>query len=313
MSPKQKRKITVIDGGVRLLPQDIKELKKLGEVSIYFDQPRDQQVRDRLQKTNIVVFDHYPMPATAIAAAPRLEMICIAGSGYDGRVDLEACRRRIITVCNAPDYATESVAQHTIGLMLNAARWISTADRDIRQHQWKPGKYKGVELQRKTLGIIGHGKIGSRVAEIAKKGLGMNVISVNSKSSRQELEILLEQSDVLSLHVPINEKTRGMLGKKEFRLMKPGIILVNTARGKIIAMEVLLDNLSSGKVFAAGLDVFPEEPLPPEHPVRLYPNVIIIPHIASHTKEAERRLSQTILDNVSHFLNGHPINVVNEP
>lgn len=303
-------RVVSVDDGVRLLPEDQESLRQVAMLEVYGDRPTPEEAAKRIKDASIAIFDWVPMTAVIIAQAKNLRLICVAGTGCQGRVDLGECQRRNITVCNAPDYATEAVAEHAVGLMLNAAHRISTADRGIRQEKWQLNAYKGIELWGKTLGIVGHGKIGRRVAGIAKEGLDMNVISVNSKSSRREFETLLKQSDVISLHVPVNEKTRGMLGKKEFRLMKPGVIIVNTARGTNIEMEALIENLRSGKVFATGLDVFPEEPLPAADQLTSFPNVILTPHIASLTSEAETKISRTIKDNIINFIKGNPINVV---
>ncbi len=166
------------------------------------------------------------------------------------------------------------------------------------------------ELHEKTIGIIGYGRIGKRVGEIAEKGFGMKILFANSSTSREEFENLLKTSDVISINAPLNEKTKGLIGIKEFNLMKTGIVIVNTGRGAIIDEIAFAKSLKSDKVSAAGLDVLKDEPMNLKSPLFSFPNVVITPHIAFNTKESTKRLSKIVTDNIINFLEGHPANVV---
>lgn len=302
--------VVCIDGGVRLLPDDQRLIEQVALVRRYGGNPSQVEVVERVADADALVLDWAPLIAPSVLDAAReLKLICVAGTGYDGRVNLEACRQRGITVCNAPDFASNDVAEAALGLMIVAAHRLVEADRSVRSGKWDPSRFKGTTLSGKTLGVIGVGRIGSRVAQKAE-ALGMTVLTARSTTPRNQFESLLMASDVLSLHVQLTPMTQGLLGWEEFDLMKQGVIVINTSRGKALKMEALLSNLSNGKVSAAALDVYSEEPLPMNHALLRHPNVIATPHIASHTVEAERRLSETIRENIVNFLNGYPVNVI---
>lgn len=303
-------KIVSVDK-VFLHPEHINELKKLGEVVIYSDVPDEAEGIKRIKHADIVIDNWFEMPATVISAAPKLKLLAVAATGYEW-IDLQQAKKQCITVCNAPGYATEAVAEHTIGLLLAATRLTSPSQSDIRQGTWNPLAYKGKELKGKILGIIGYGAIGRRVAEIAKTGFEMNILYNNSSSSREDLEHLIRESDMISINAPFTDKTKGMIGFKEFELMKPGVIIVNTGRGAVIDEKAFINTLKTGKIFAAGLDVLSDEPMKHTDPLFNFPNVIITPHIAFNTEESEYRCSQIVTDNIKKFLEGHPQNVVSQ-
>lgn len=250
------------------------------------------------------------MPARVITSASRLKMICVAATGYEW-IDIKKAKKKNIVVSNSPGYGTEAVAEHTVGLLLNASRLAFKAGQDIKNGKWDPIIYKGKGLKGKTLGIIGYGSIGRRVAEICQKSFRAKILYANTSTSRKDFEYLLKNSDFISINAPLTEKTKGMLGKKEFSLMKKGVVLVNTGRGAIIQEEVLVDNLKSGKVFAAGLDVLTKEPMDKNDQLFSLSNVIITPHIGFNTEEAEYRLSEIVTQNIKAFLDGRPQNLVN--
>jgi phosphoglycerate dehydrogenase-like enzyme len=301
-------KITLIDT-MFLLPEHVSHLKTLGEFTYFDSIPEDsEEAKDRIRESDIVINFWFGMSKDIINSANNLKLICVASTGYDW-INIEAARKRDIIVCNTPVYC-EPVAEHTIGLMLNAVRLASGAERDIRVGKWMPEKYRGKELKNKTLGIIGYGAIGRRVAEIAIQAFEMRVLYVNSSSTRSEFEKLLKESDVVSIHVPIKEKTRGMVGNVEFNLMREGVVIINTGRGAIIDEKSLIKNLQTGKVFAVGLDTLSQEPMDNNNPLFTFPNVIITPHIAWNTKEADLRLSQGVVENIEAFIKGKPQNVI---
>lgn len=303
-------KIVSVDK-VFLHPEHINELKKLGEVVIYNDVPDEAEGIKRIKHADIVIDNWFEMPATVISAAPKLKLIAVAATGYEW-TDLQQANKQGITVCNAPGYATEAVAEHTMGLLLSATRLTSPSQIDIRRGIWKPTVYKGKELKGKTLGIIGYGTIGRRVAKIAKSGFGMNILYVNSSSSQQDFEHLIRESDMISINAPLTDKTKDMVGSKEFKLMKPGVIIVNTGRGAVIDEEALIKTLKTGKIFAAGLDVLVTEPMKNTDLLFGFPNVVITPHIAFNTEDSEYRCSQIVTENIKKFLEGHPQNVVSQ-
>jgi len=301
-------KIVSVDKVV-IYPEHVRELEKFGEVVIYNDIPDEKEGIKRIKDADIVIDNWYEMPAKVISSAPKLKMICVAATGYEW-VDLNETKKRGIIVSNSPDYSTEAVAEHAIGLLLHSIRKASEAEREIVNGKWTPIKFKGKELRGKTLGIIGYGSIGKRIAEIAKKGFNMKILYINTQSSRTSFEKLLKDSDFISINTPLTKKTKGMISKKEFNLMKKGVSIVNTGRGAVIDEILLINNLKSGKIFAAGIDVFSEEPIEKKHPFFKNPNVTITPHIGFNTEEAEYRLSQIIVDNIKNFVEGHPIHVV---
>jgi glycerate dehydrogenase len=303
-------KIVQIDD-VFLCPEHVERLCRCGELIQYHDVPTDEQGIQRILDADIVIDNWYHLPAEVIGAAAKLKLICVAASGFEW-IDLEAARRRHIAVCNCPGYATEAVAEHTIGLMLAAIRKIHRAATDLGRGLWNPMSeiYRGRELHNRTLGIIGYGNVGQRVGEIAAKGFGMEIIYVNQKSSHQDFKQLLRQSDIISINAPLTNITKEMLGKKEFELMKQGVVIVNTGRGAIIDELVLVENLKSGKVLAAGLDVFVDQPPTPDNQLFNLPNVVATPHIGFSTEEALHRLSETITENIEKFIEGKPQNVV---
>jgi len=180
-------KIVSIDK-VKLLPEHVEELKRYGDVVMYDSAPSgNDEIKNRISDADIVIDNTFEMSKSVLECAPNLKLICVFGTGYNF-VDVETADNRGIVVCNAPGYATESTAEHTFGLILNAVRFASRAERDLRTGVWNPHLYRGVELKNKTLGIIGYGNIGKRVAEIATRGFNMNVQYVNTKSSRNDFE-----------------------------------------------------------------------------------------------------------------------------
>jgi D-3-phosphoglycerate dehydrogenase len=247
-------------------------------------------------------------------AVPRLRVIGRAGVGVDN-IDLEAARQHSVVVVNAPLAATAAVAEHSLALMLSLARRIPQADHSMRQGEWRKKDFKGLELNGKTLGIIGVGRIGAALASRAA-ALGMYPIGFDPLLSPEDirsrgvepvtLEALLQSSDIISLHVPLTADTRGMIGPKEFGLMRPGSHLICAARGGVVDEAALLDALESGRLAGAALDVFQHEPPGATALVR-HPNLICTPHIAAQTVEAQTRAACDIAEEVLAALGGAPL------
>jgi phosphoglycerate dehydrogenase-like enzyme len=253
----------------------------------------------------------------AFAHAPRLRMVSILGTGTDN-VDLVAARRRGITVTNTPGVGAPSVAELTIGLMLAVSRAIPLSDRRLRDGVWQ--HVEGPELAGKTLGLLGLGAIGARVATIAQ-GLGMQVIAWSysndpGRAERLGVELVerdevFHRADVVSVHLRNTPEARGIVGARELGLMKPSAYLINTARGALVDQDALAQALRSGAIAGAGLDVFQEEPLVAErNPFRDLENVVLTPHLGAVTREASARSRAMPVDNIIAFLAGRPANTV---
>lgn len=223
-----------------------------------------------------------------LAACPRLRVISVWGTGTD-HVDLAAANRRGIPVRNTPGVSAVSIAEHTLALLLAVARHIPQADGATRRGEWPRGQ--SVELNGKTCGVIGLGAIGRRFAQLAA-AIGMRVVAWTMHPREVpgiemvELDNLYRTSDVVSVHLRLSPETEGMIGAAQFALMKPGAILLNTARGAIVDEAALVEVLRSGRIAGAGLDVFTVEPLPPRHALTELPNVVLTPHCAGITPEA---------------------------
>lgn len=241
---------------------------------------------------------------------PNLKIIAVAFTGYDS-VDLDYCRENNIAVCNVPAYSTNSVAELTIALAISLLREIPKGNKIIREGQWNLGK-AGNELYGKTVGICGTGTIGIRVAEIFKV-LGCNIIGW-SRTQRKEfidlggkyvdsLNELCESSDILSIHVPVNSETKGLIGEEQLNKMKDTSYLINTARGPIIDEKALIKVLQNRSIAGAGLDVFEIEPISNENPLLKLDNVILTPHIAFKTEEALIRRAEVTIKNINDFEN----------
>jgi phosphoglycerate dehydrogenase-like enzyme len=232
--------------------------------------------------------------------APDLKVIARTGIGHDG-VDIAAATQRGIAVCNTPDGPTISTAEHAITLMLLVAKNVASGQAALRAGTSEDyfAAHRGIELSGKVLGLIGFGRIARHVATIAR-GIGMDVryfdpfvdaADAPAEIVRVEaLDDLLRGADIVSVHVPFNESTRGMFGAESFSSMKSGAVFVNTARGGLVDQEALLAALDSGHIFGAGLDVTSPEPLPPDHPLLARPDVVVTPHIASATAEGKARM-----------------------
>ena len=256
-----------------------------------------------------------------MASSPRLKAVGVHGIGCD-HVDLKAARELGKVVLNTPTALTETVAEMAIALMLSMTRRIVSADKAVRAGEWsrKYGDLKGIEVMGKTVGLIGLGKIGTATARRLKPfGVDLVYYSRTRKEDVEEelgmewmsLEQLLRRSDIISLHVPHSPETYHMLSSAEFEMMKDGVYIVNSARGKIIDQAVLVEALKSGKVAGAALDVFEVEPLPQGDPLASMDNVILAPHLGASSQEAMWRMATQVADGVFKVMNGerpdHPV------
>ncbi len=260
--------------------------------------------------------------AAMMDAAPQLRIIARVGIGVD-TVDILAATARGIVVCNTPDGPTDSTAEHTVAMLLALAKRLKEGDANMARGEWGPlSVLTGTEVRGKTLGIIGMGRIGRRVAEICRIGLRMNVLAYSRSLSEDQaahlhvvaadLETVIASADFLSLHVPSTPETRHLLNRERIARMKRGAYLINMARGPLVDSAALLEAIDSGKLAGAGLDVFDPEPLPQESPLRGHPRIIVTPHTGSNTVEGRTRMEQAALERVLAFFRAdHVPDVVN--
>ncbi|MBC7327375.1 phosphoglycerate dehydrogenase, partial [bacterium] len=249
-----------------------------------------------------------------IEAGEKLKIIGRAGVGVDN-IDVEAATEKGIVVVNSPGGNTRAAAEHTIALMLALARNIPQAHLSLKQGEWKRSKFMGVEIYGKTLGIIGLGRIGREVAKRAQ-GLGMEVIAYDPYISEElaerlniqllDLESLLSKADIVTVHTPLTKETRHLLGEKELRKMKKGAKIINTARGGIIDEQALVKVIEEGILSGAAIDVFEQEPPPPDHPLLKLEQVIVTPHLGASTVEAQEYVAVDVAQQIVNFFKGIP-------
>ena len=296
----------------------LNRLRDLAEVRYFDSLPQNAaELVERIRDADVVVNIRSSCRFTreVFEACPKLRLLSIWGTGTDN-VDLPVAQDRGVAVTNTPGVAASSVAEHALALLLAVAHRILQQDSAVRAGHWPRGD-AGV-LQGKTVGVIGLGAIGKRFAQICR-AIGMRVLAWSFHPKPLDgvelvsLDDLLSTGDVVSLHVRLSDKTEGMIGVREFELIKPGAILINTARGAIIDEPALIHALSTGRLSGAGLDVFSTEPLPASHPITKLPNVVLTPHSAGITPEALEAGLQLAVTNVASFLSGFPSNVVIAP
>lgn len=309
--------IVVVDH-VYLEEEHIRKLQSLGNLKIFKEPPETpDDLKLRIEAADIVIVGWSKLAKDVINSAKKLKMISIWATSCH-YADVQAAKEREIVVTHVPSYATEAVAEHAFALLLAAARRLLSADKHVRKggFDWRP--FGGIELRGKTLGVIGTGSIGCRVAEIAK-AFEMQILGYdkypNMKRAKElgmkyvDLHTLLKESDFISLHVALTSETERLIGKKEFEIMKSGAVIVNTSQGKVIDEEALIKALKSGRVSCAGLDVFEDEPPPKDNPLFELSNAILTPHVGFHTVEAVKRCSDICIDNVVKYLEGSPQNL----
>jgi glycerate dehydrogenase len=319
-------KIIVLDGYVGN-PGDLswEPLERLGNVTVY-PRSKPEEIIERalpgdVLLTNKVVFDR-----KLIEALPNLKFIGVIATGFN-IVDLEAANERGIVVTNVPAYSTASVAQVAIAHLLNMTTHAEHYTREARAGVWSRSidytycSAPFIELDGKTMGIVGLGNIGSTVARIAA-AFGMKVIAFTSKPQEAlpsyitraaSLDEVFSESDAVSLHCPLTANTRGMVDARRLSLMKPTAMLINTSRGPLIVEEDLVYALKNGVIAAAAVDVLCQEPPAADNPLLALDNCYFTPHIGWTSAEARQRLMDVVVNNVRTFMEGHPTNVVNNP
>ena len=307
----------------------ISRLEQVAEPSIWIDEtppPRDILLREVMRADGLLCLLTDVVDAEVMDASVNLRVISNYAVGVDN-IDVKAATARGIAVGNTPGVLTETTADLAFALVLAVARRIVEADRFLRNcgwRAWSPTLFLGQDVHHSTMGIIGMGRIGQEVARRAH-GFSMSILYTSSNpvtevekelgARRVTLEELLRQSDMISIHAPLTEKTRHLIGKSEFEMMKPGAILVNTARGPIIDQHALYEALKAHRIAGAGLDVFENEPVDCGDPLLELDNVVVVPHIGSASVVTRTKMAFMAVDNVIAGLEGmplpHPVNTIN--
>jgi len=297
----------------------LERLRPFGEVKLYLDRPADDQEKlRRLEGATILINSRGAVrwPGHLLRQLPKLRLIATCGIGTDA-LDLVAARELGIVVCNIPAQTAPIVAEHALALLLATARRLAFHTDAIKNGLWV---FKdSVFLRGKTLGIVGAGPIGVETARLAR-AIGMKVVAWSFHPSEERsrtldipfvsLDDLIRCADAISIHVKLTEQSRGMIGKRELALMKPGAFLINTARGAIVDTAALIEALREGRLGGAGIDCYDEEPLPANHPLLSCQQVVLTPHNADQTPEGTEILNGRAVDNVVAFLEGKPCNRV---
>lgn len=285
------------------------------EITAYDDRAEDvPTLIERSKDADAVVLSNFQYRRAVMEHCPNLKLVCVAFTGVD-HVDVDYCKERGITVCNCAGYSTVAVADLVFGMVIALYRHMIACDQTVRQGGTKAGLV-GFELEGKKFGIVGAGAIGSRVAAIAN-AFGCQVYAW-SRTKRDlpgvdwvELDELLAQCDIVSLHVPATAETKHLMDGRRLALMKPSAILINTARGPVVDSQALAGALNAGKLAGAGIDVFEgEPPIPADHPLLTAKNVIATPHVAFATAESMEKRAAIVAQNLNCWLDGSPCNVV---
>lgn len=317
-------KIVILDGHA-LNPGDLSYdcLRQFGELTVYEQTGSEEEAIKRIGDSEIVLVNKVHITERLLSACPHIRLICVQATGYNV-VDCEACARRGIPVTNVPTYGTAAVAQFTMALILELCHRVGLHNHHVHAGGWVNADCFSywltpqMELAGKTLGIIGFGAIGKSVGRLAK-AFGMNVIAFNRSQSDEgrqiaeyvDLDTLLAQSDILSLHCPLFPETEKIINERTISQMKDGAILINTSRGPLVDEQALADALNIGKLRGAAVDVVCHEPMDADCPLLSCKNCMITPHMAWAPVESRQRLLTTVVENIRAFLDGKPQNVVN--
>ncbi|HCG64461.1 MAG TPA: glycerate dehydrogenase [Sphaerochaeta sp.] len=317
-------KIVILDGFTEN-PGDLswEGFEKLGSVTVY-DRTAKEDIIARIGDAQIVVTNKVPLDAGTMEACPSIKYIGVLATGFNV-VDTVTAKEKGIVVTNIPTYGTAAVAQFAMALLLEICHRVGHHNKTVHEGRWSScpdfcyWDYPLIELAGKTIGIIGFGRIGQSVAKLAM-AFGMPVLAYDAFPNKSlesdmcryvDMETLLANSDVISLHAPLTPETQGLVNKKTISRMKDGVIILNNSRGPLIVEQDLREALLSGKVYAAGLDVVSSEPIKADNPLLGLDNCIITPHISWAPKESRQRLMDIAVNNLKSFLEGNPTNVVN--
>lgn len=303
---------------------DWSEVEKLGEARIYDDTPQDE-IAKTIADAEIVFVNKGKITREILDQCPNVKFISVVATGFN-KIDLEAAKERGILVSNVPSYGSKAIGQHAVALLMEITNHIAHHDSEVRKLRkssdtdWCFWDYPLFELEYKTMGIVGLGRIGQTVAK-AGLAMGMEVIAYDAYENEEmkklgikyvDFETLLANSDVISLHCPLTDDNQDMINEKTILKMKDGVILLNNSRGGLVDEQALANALQSGKVYAAGLDAVKVEPINADNPLLKAPNCFITPHISWAALDCRRRLIRMAIDNVKAFLAGKPTNIVNK-
>jgi glycerate dehydrogenase len=323
-------KIVVLDG-FTLNPGDLTwdELKKYGELTVYdrttYNPNEEEIIIERAQDAEIIFTNKTPISSVVLEKLPKLKFICVLATGFNV-VDVEAAKKHNIIVTNIPTYGTAAVAQMAFALLLEICHHVWAHSEEVKKGSWTNSgewcfwNYPLIELDGKTIGVIGYGRIGQAVGKIAQ-AFGMNVLAYDLYQNKElenccmrytDLNKLISESDIISLHCPLSESNKGIINKKSIALMRDGVIILNNSRGALIVEEDLAEALDQGKVSGAAVDVVSSEPIMMDNPLLRAKNCIITPHISWAPKESRKRLMSIAVDNLKQFLEKNPVNVVNK-
>ncbi len=306
---------TVTQGDLSLEP-----LKEFGEVVVNELTPYDK-IAETIKDADMVICNKTPLNPETLSLATHLKYIGLFATGYNN-IDVEYCRAKGITVCNAGSYSTDAVCQHTFALILEALNRVGDYNNFVHQGNWKnsltfsPFAFPLSEISQKTIGIVGYGSIGKAVSKVANafdmKVLAYKRTPVEDNSvTFTDFDTILKESDIVTVHCPLNKDSEKMFDSKAFGKMKDGSIFINTARGGVMDENALVDALESGKLSFAGIDVLETEPMAQDCPLCGIKNCIITPHIAWAPMETRERLMGIVTGNIRNYLNNKPTNVVN--
>ncbi len=318
-------KIVILDGYTEN-PGDLswQGFEALGDVQVYDRTPADQIVA-RIGDAQAVIVNKVPITAQTMDACPSIRYIGVLATGYNV-IDVAAAKQRGIVVTNIPTYGTAAVAQMAFALLLEVCHHVAHHSDAVHEGRWEHNDdwcfwdYPLIELAGKTMGIIGFGRIGQNVGQIAQ-AFGMKVLAydtyqnpalVSETCRYAQLDEIFAASDVISLHCPLFDSTLGIINKDAIAKMKDGVIILNNSRGPLIVEQDLADALNAGKVYAAGLDVVSTEPIKGDNPLLKAKNCLITPHISWAPKESRQRLMDIAVANLKAFADGAPVNVVNK-
>ena len=319
-------KIVVLDGNTEN-PGDLswRELEKLGDVTVYerTSLTDEEEAIRRLEGAEVAITNKTPITRRVMDSCPQLKYISMLATGYNV-VDADYARERGIPLSNIPTYGTAAVGQFAIAMLLEICHHVAHHSQSVHEGRWEAcadwcyWDYPLIELDGKSMGIIGFGRIGQQTGRIAK-ALGMKILAYDSypnDAGREiaeyvDLDTLLASSDVIALHCPLFPETRGIINRETIAKMKNGVIILNNSRGPLVVEQDLADALNSGKVYAAGVDVVSTEPIRGDNPLLTAKNCILTPHISWAPKESRQRIMDTVVSNVKSYLAGAPANVVN--
>jgi len=315
-------KITAIEP-LSVKADRIREIEKVfsangDDFTYYNDRQTDpQKLSDRIGDSEVILLTNQPLSGEVIQAAPHLKMISVAFTGVD-HIDMEACNQKGITVSNAAGFSDQAVAELSIGLMIDLLRKITSYDAQTRHGETRHGF--GRELRGKTVGIIGTGRIGLHTAQILR-AFGCDLIAYSRTERKEALELgiryvskntLMDNADIISVHTPLTNDTRGLVGEEEISRMKHSAFLINTSRGPVVDYKALAWALNNGAIAGAGIDVYETEPpLDKNHPILQAKNTVTLPHIGFATEEGIHLRSEIVVENILKWMEGSPVRVVN--